>query len=129
MWPDFRKHHLVEAVLQGNSGNRLPMTLMVDTGASLPVLPYSAAEALGLEPEQLQQRTLQTAKGEMQAKIGKVKEVRLGDARVADVEVALVDDEQLGGMALLGMNVLSRYLFVLDDEKSQLILIPQEKSE
>jgi clan AA aspartic protease (TIGR02281 family) len=103
------------------------MKLMVDTGASLVVLPASTAGALGLQPDQLAEQTLQTAKGELQARVGRIKAVQLGDARVEDVDVALVDDEQLGGMALLGMNVLSRYLFILDDEKNQLILIPQEK--
>jgi aspartyl protease family protein len=123
------EHHLVEVTLSGNDGAELPLTLMVDTGASLVVVPESAAEALNLHPEQFEERPLQTAKGKMQARVGRVAGIRLGAAEVPDVEVALVEDGQLGGTGLLGMNVLGRYLFILDDEKNQLILIPQERQQ
>ncbi len=121
------EHHFVNVSLQGYEGQTLAMELMVDTGASLVVLPASSAGELGLETDQLEQKTLQTAKGELTARVGRIKGIQLGDTQVTDVEVALVDDESLGGMALLGMNVLSRYLFILDDEKNQLILVPQEE--
>ncbi len=123
------EHHYVTATLLGNGGNALELEMMVDTGASLVVLPQSNAGELGLTPDLLTPRTLQTAKGEMQAMVGIVPELRLGEAAVSGVEVALVADESLGETALLGMNVLSRYLFILDDEKDQLILIPQQEKQ
>jgi hypothetical protein len=43
------------------------------------------------------------------------------------VEAAFVEDEHLGGNALLGMNVLGRYLFILDDEHDELTLIPDAR--
>jgi len=120
------EHHLVKATLFGHDGRQLDTNLMVDTGASLVVLPTSTADKLGLRPAEMDERSLQTVKGKMSARVGPIRQIALGQARIADVEVALVDDESLGTTGLLGMNVLSRYLFILDDENSQLILIPQE---
>jgi aspartyl protease family protein len=101
------------------------MELMVDTGASLVVLPASAAARLGLDPDKLETRELQTAKGKVQARIGRLGSIELGSARLNDIEAAFVDGEHLGGNALLGMNVLGRYLFILDDENNELTLIPE----
>jgi len=119
-------HHLVSAVLVGNSGQRLPQELLIDTGASLTVLPLSRASALGLGPEQLATREMSTAKGPLQGWVGKIAALELGGARIPDLEVAFVDDSGLGGHALLGMNLLSRYLFILDDEHNELTLVPDK---
>jgi predicted aspartyl protease len=48
----------------------------------------------------------------------------LGSEQLKAVEVAFVADDLLGDNALLGMNVLGRYLFILDDERNELTLIP-----
>ncbi len=121
------EHHLVAATLRGPTSATIEMELMVDTGASLVVLPASAVARLGLDPDQLETREMQTAKGSVQAKIGRLGSIELGSARLSDIEAAFVDGEQLGGNALLGMNVLGRYLFILDDEKNELTLIPKEE--
>ena len=105
----------------------LPLELLVDTGATLSVLPLSRAAALGLDPAQLPTREASTAKGKVQARIGRVAAIELGAARAADLEVAFVADAELGSHALLGMNLLSRYMFILDDEHSELTLVPEPK--
>lgn len=121
------EHHLVAATLRGPISEAIEMELMVDTGASLVVLPASAAAQLGIEPQELEVRELQTAKGMMQARIGRLGSFELGSTRLSDIEAAFVEDDQLGKNALLGMNVLGRYIFILDDENNQLTLIPQAK--
>lgn len=118
-------HHLVPAILRGPTSAAIEMELMVDTGASLVVLPDSAAARLGLDPDKLETRELQTAKGKVQARIGRIDSIELGSARLSGIEAAFVDDEHLGGNALLGMNVLGRYIFILDDENNELTLIPE----
>ena len=42
---------------------------------------------------------------------------------VADIEVAFLDDDKLGGGGLLGMSVLGRYQMTIDDEHDKLTLI------
>ena len=95
-------HHLVAANLRGPTSATIEMELMVDTGASLVVLPTSAATRLGLDPDKLKTRELQTAKGKVQARIGHLSSIELGSARLSNIEAAFVDGEQLGGNALLG---------------------------
>ncbi len=118
------EHHLVNAILEGPAGEKLAVRMMVDTGASLMVIPASTGKSLGLDATRLETRELQTANGKIQAPIAKLKSLRLGSLSLDGVETALVADEDLGGTALLGMNVLSRYLFILDEEHNQLVLIP-----
>jgi aspartyl protease family protein len=120
-------HHLVTATLNGNGAKSLQIELMIDTGASLVVLPSSKIVELGLAAESLQTRELQTAQGKVQANVGKIDSLTLGTAELKAVEVAFIDDESLGDNALLGMNVLGRYLFILDDERNELTLIPDKK--
>jgi clan AA aspartic protease (TIGR02281 family) len=120
-------HHWITATLRGPSGDAVTTELMVDTGATLVALPSSKAGELGLDPEALETREMQTAKGKVQAKIGRLQSIELGNITLPDVQAAFVDDEQLGSNALLGMNVLGRYVFILDDERNELTLIPDEK--
>jgi clan AA aspartic protease (TIGR02281 family) len=117
-------HHLVNVSMNGRGAARLDMELMIDTGASLVVLPQSKIQPLGLLVEQMQQRQLQTAKGKVDAYIGQLDSMTLGSEQLKAVEVAFVADDLLGDNALLGMNVLGRYLFILDDERNELTLIP-----
>jgi clan AA aspartic protease (TIGR02281 family) len=121
------EHHFVHARIQGNAGHALETELMVDTGASLVVLPQSRAAALGQSLEGLPTRTMKTTNGTLQARVGHVTSVSLGAATVTDVEVAFVPDQGLGNSGLLGMNVLSRFVFVVDDEHNQLTLIPDDR--
>ena len=119
-------HHVVDATLVGLSRAELQVGLMIDTGASVSVLPLSMAAELGLVHETMEARTVQTAKGEVQAKIGTLAALRLGNQEISDVEVAFIEDAMLGGNRLLGMNVLGRYRMTLDDEHNQLTLSPLE---
>jgi aspartyl protease family protein len=118
------EHHFVQARVLGTDGKSLQLELMVDTGSSLLVLPESRASDLDQALEGLENRAMETANGTLEARIGRVAAVELGDARVEDVEVAFVPDDRLAQPGLLGMNVLSRFLFVLDDERNELTLVP-----
>ncbi len=115
-------HHIVQAVLRGEAGNAVELSLMVDTGASLVVLPRSQAAVLFHNPAELKIATVQTAKGKVEASVGKLPSMRIGDQEVAEVEVGFIDDPLLGGTALLGMSALGRFKITLDPEKNAMIL-------
>ncbi len=119
-------HHVVYATLVGLDKAELQIGLMIDTGASVSVLPLSMATELGLARDTMAEREVQTAKGKVQAKIGILSALRLGNEEITDVEVAFIEDAMLGGNRLLGMNVLGRYRMTLDDQRNQLTLRPLE---
>lgn len=121
--------HLVEASLLGSSGKELKMQLVIDTGATHLVLPHSKGGDLGLQIDDLQEREVRTAKGSVNARVGRVPEIKLGGEVVKDVEVAFIQDELLGENQLLGMNVLGRFRITLDDDNNTLTLNPREPAE
>lgn len=114
--------HAVQVSLEGADGARLDQLLLVDTGADFVVLPGSLIQALGLDPEGLGEREMQTANGLVTAQVGTLTALWLGQARIEGVEVAFIDDDKLSGNGLLGMNVLGRYRLTIDDEHSQITL-------
>ncbi len=120
------RHHVVDVTLLGLGKTELRTALMIDTGASVIVLPMSMADGLGLSQDALADRMVQTAKGKVQAKFGVLTAVRLGNQKIADVEVAFIQDALLGANGLLGMNVLGLYRMTLDDQRDQLTLTPRD---
>ena len=115
-------HHVVKAVLVGPGGARQTASLIVDTGASDVVLPYSMSKQLGFEPTQLRASWSQTANGKVQTKRGMIKSLRIGQAKAENVMVNFVEDESLGDVKLLGMSFLGRFQVTIDEENG-LVLI------
>ena len=120
------KNHVIRATISGMNGSIQEVSLIVDTGADYIVLPKSMMESLGLDQDSTAVNRLQTANGVIDALIGRLAQLRIGNETVADVEVAFVDDKQLGDAKLLGMNVLKRYRFTLDDKRQTITLIRAE---
>jgi clan AA aspartic protease (TIGR02281 family) len=120
------QHHVVDAVLVGIDGTEFPAQLMIDTGASVSVLPLSMAENLGLAQDEMTDREVKTVKGMLVAKLGALRAMRLGLEEIRDVEVAFIDDALLGDTRLLGMNVLGRYRMTLDDKGNRVTLSPRD---
>lgn len=114
--------HLVSVGLEGEGGKRVEMVLTVDTGADFVVLPASSMGTLGIQGQGLETRDVQTANGKTPARLGRLAAIWFGDRKVADVQVAFIEDAKLGGSALLGMSVLSRYRMTIDDEADSLTL-------
>jgi len=114
--------HAVQVSLEGVDQTRVDQLLLVDTGADFVVLPLSLAEALGLDPEALGEREMQTANGRVTALVGGIPALWLGETRLEGIEVAFIDDDKLAGNGLLGMNVLGRYRLTIDDEHGQITL-------
>ncbi len=117
-------HHEVDARLTGPEGAVKTLTLLIDTGASLLVLPSSMKNELGFTPNRLRPGISQTASGTEPVEMGTLSRVRLGEAEAADVEVAFMPDEKLNGQQLLGMSFLRHFRVTLDDAANELILTP-----
>jgi len=117
--------HVVSVSLEAAGGKKVNASLAVDTGADSVVLPASLIATLGLKPQALETREVQTANGKTTARVGRLAGVWLGAHKIADVQVSFIDDAKLGGNALLGMSVLGRYRMAIDDEENHLTLSPK----
>jgi aspartyl protease family protein len=119
------EHRLVDANLEGTPGRRARASLVVDTGASSVVLPESMMAALGFAREALPDRQSQTANGAVTGKAARLERVTVGGASAQHVEVLFIADERLGGVSLLGMSFLHRFVVTLPDEDGRLVLQPR----
>ncbi|MEI7996526.1 MAG: retropepsin-like aspartic protease [Methylococcaceae bacterium] len=115
-------HFIVSVDLTGNGSLWLTQDMIIDTGADLVVLPESMIDQLGLTDSLFTKQKMQTANGTTEAKIGKLKELKMGGESIENVDVAFVADSLLGKTRLLGMSVLGRYQINIDD-KTQLITL------
>ena len=116
-------HQLVETVLVGPNGVPRTASLMLDTGASLIMLPRSMIDGLGFDPDSLESGTANTANGPVAIRIGKLRQVRVGRAEVGDVAVGFIADDKIGGQHLLGMSFLEHFRMILDDDANRLTLL------
>ncbi len=116
-------HSLVSVDLSGDGAIWQTLEMTVDTGADLIVLPESMITTLGLGEFAFTERKLQTANGEMIAKIGNLQKIRLAEEILENVEVAFVNDQQLGNNKLLGMSALGRFKLTIDDQSQLITLI------
>lgn len=118
-------HHVVRAIVQGPSRASIEVSLLVDTGASLVVLPASMLSKLGFSPDELESQEIATANGRLHAKIGQLTSFQMGSERMHAISVAFIEDSLLGSNGLLGMNVLGHYLVTIDDQQNLITLTRQ----
>lgn len=96
-------HYRAEAEVNG-----VRMQLMVDTGASLVLLPYEDVAALGIDVRTLDYSLpVTTANGKSTVAAVRLSSIKIGPIAVFDVEAAVAHPNQLG-TALLGMSFLER---------------------
>ena len=119
-------HHVMRVALEGPNGKTIMKSLLVDTGATEIILPTSMARQMGYELDRLDETAVQTANGVISAYHGTLASLELGGADRSEVlrrvSVLFVDDDSLGGTALLGMSVLRKYNVTFVDSENQIIL-------
>jgi aspartyl protease family protein len=100
---DLAGHFVVHPALNGQR-----VRMLVDTGASSVALSHEDAALLGLrvEPRDFRGR-VSTANGVVQTAPVRIKEIRVGDILVRDVEAVVLPPRALG-VSLLGMSFLRR---------------------
>ncbi len=112
------KHFIVNAYVNG-----LPVTLMLDTGASITVIKSRLVRSAGISIDHSHIVTLSTANGRTNAPIANLNEIKLGNQTIAPFTVVVLDLEELAGVdGLLGMDFLGRYRFTIDREHNTLVL-------
>lgn len=122
-------HHVMRAAVIGPNNRPQLVSFLVDTGATSLVLPVSMIDRLGFQFADLKSIQIQTANGIIAGTQGVLKSVQLGGPDNNDVieriTVQFVDDAAIGGQALMGMNVLSRYSITIEDKRDQIVLVKQ----
>ncbi len=100
---DYRGHYVVHP-----SVDNYRVRMLVDTGASIVALTAEDARALGLNPPPGDYKmTLSTANGTVRAARAMLREVRLGDIVVRNVEAVVMPAGVLS-MSLLGTSFLAK---------------------
>lgn len=111
---------VVEARLNGVETVRL----LVDTGATLTIIRPDAIRRAGIGAgEFVEQTTLDTVGGKINALIYSIDSLSLGPESVADVRIGSVEVPGLGDIdGLLGMNILNRFRFAIDQTEQVMLL-------
>ena len=103
---------------------KLRAELIVDTGATDTVISSSLAKKAGIPFNKGQNVLCQVADGRtVNGKQIIIREIRVGSARVYNVQAIVLDSEEIGkSPGLLGMSFLNNFVFKVDTEKELLIL-------
>jgi len=113
------EHFVVKVLIDNN----YTVELMIDTGATMSVLKTSLVESNDAEALfNSDSLTMNTANGKVSGKRVMVESFVLGQYELKGVEVGVVPLPDFRFDGLLGMNVLSRYDFFIDQERQLLVL-------
>ncbi|WP_263081176.1 aspartyl protease family protein [Endozoicomonas sp. Mp262] len=109
-------------------GDKQRARLLIDTGASVTTLPQRILQELKRKKQaaRVGHVDLKTASGFHFSPLFRVKRFQVGQFVLKDLDVAELDfDSTETADGLLGMNVLNRFIFQIDQEKQTLTLIPR----
>ena len=123
--------HVIKLTRRGNSfttnallNRKVKTELIVDTGANDTVISASLAKKLGISLNRAQNVLCQVANGStVSGKQINIKEVRVGGAKVYNVQAIVLDSGEMSNSpGLLGMSFLNNFIFKVDTEKELLVL-------
>ena len=123
--------HVVKLTKHGNSlttsvllNRKVREDLIVDTGATDTVISSSLAKKIGISAAKGKNVLCQVADGRtVNGKQINIKEVRVGGAKVYNVQAIVLDSGEIGNSpGLLGMSFLNNFVFKVDTEKETLVL-------
>lgn len=109
--------------------NQQEVRLVIDTGAGLTTLTQRSFDRISgtVRFTEVGPQMFNTASGTSRGMVYRVDSIQIGDHRLTDVPVAVLDfntPEDVDG--LLGMNVLSQFRFEVDQDDSVLLLQPRQ---
>ena len=99
---DARGHYVAQGSINGS-----PTQFLVDTGATMVVLPASEADRLAIDYRRAPQGVANTANGPVSFRVVKLDRVKIGDVELDQVEAGVMQGGY-NGPVLLGMTFLSR---------------------
>lgn len=112
-------HFVVEVELE----HQFPARLMIDTGATMTILDADLVARYGLEPDaEGKELNLNTAGGSVSGANLSLSHLQLGSRGVENIQVGVIPLEQFNFDGLLGMDVLSRFEFSIDQKNGVLHL-------
>ena len=123
--------HNVRLIKRGSSfavnvslNRKINTELIVDTGATDTIISSSIARKIGVYFAKGQDVLYQVADGRtVSGKQVNIKEVRVGGAKVYNVQAVVLDSAETGNSpGLLGMSFLNNFIFKIDTEKGLLVL-------
>ncbi|WP_286807167.1 retropepsin-like aspartic protease [Marinimicrobium sp. UBA4209] len=109
--------------------SREEVRLVIDTGASLTTLTQRSFDRISASVRftELGPQMFNTASGTTRGMVYRVDSVQIGDHRLRDVPVAVLDFNTPDNVdGLLGMNVLSQFRFEVDQDDEVLLLQPRQ---
>ncbi len=110
----------------GVPDNTNTMNLMLDTGASITMLTREAFNELsGSLYSRVGTRVFRTAGGIVKGDVYNFSQVQLGPYQLVDVVICVLDSaarEENGVVGLLGMNILGKFHFQINQQEARLLL-------
>ncbi|MDP0562652.1 MAG: retropepsin-like aspartic protease [Candidatus Endonucleobacter sp. (ex Gigantidas childressi)] len=122
----YGQHFIVTVKIGGKVG--ATAALLIDTGASLTTMPSQLLQELTEKKQasRIGHVEMKTANGIRLSQLYKLKSFHIGGHLLQNLEVASLDFESGGETnGLLGMNVLSKFIFQIDQDRKALILTPR----
>ncbi|MDD5070219.1 MAG: retropepsin-like aspartic protease [Candidatus Omnitrophica bacterium] len=109
--------------------NKVPVQLLIDTGASQTKISAATAKKLKIRLDRAEKVPVQLANGQIVSARGVViPVVRLKGVRVVNVAALVLEKEVLGNSdGLLGMSFLNHFVFQIDIDKPELLLQQKAK--
>ena len=105
------------------SVNDTPLTLLLDTGATLTMINEEKLPSLTIVKENI---TLQTAGGEINAQLQEASKLSVGELELQQFQLVSSSFQQKDADGLLGMNFFKRFKFKIDQENEVLYLSRKE---
>jgi hypothetical protein len=103
--------------------------LVLDTGASVSAMTEAVFRQIPAQDYDLVRNsvTLHTANGSVVTPVYRIHEIELGNYHLENVDFAILpaDSARSGFDGLLGMNILDRFYFEIDQQNEELVLQPQ----
>ncbi|HEX2229861.1 MAG TPA: retropepsin-like aspartic protease [Candidatus Binatia bacterium] len=100
---------------------------IVDTGASMTMVPASVASRLGLDTKRALLMEVRGIGGVIEGRLVEIDSLRVGNAEARNFDVVVIEDG-LRGMGLLGADFLSRYQLDINYTREQMVLHQGEGS-
>jgi len=112
--------YIVKTVLD----RKIRTNMILDTGCTDVQITQKVAERLGIDQSEGRRVTCTLADGrKVTARAVNIKEVKVGRARVKNLEGVVLDDDRMKEYdGLLGMSFLNNFKFRIDTEKNELTL-------
>jgi predicted aspartyl protease len=107
---------IVHNVILATLTRQIHVDAMIDTGASLCVIPVSFARALGFRPEnRLRQRVVNVVGGQVQMDIHRLEYVKVGSAKAHSVTFGAFDTFPNSRMPLIGHTFMAKFTTITFD--------------